>query len=876
MKFNFRKIASVLASVAMLGSTLGLAAAANYPAPFVVGGAADGAVIVTSGSQVGAVSDWDAAVSTQTALQALVTAGTSTTTTTTTGGDSVNLASSSQKLYMNSALNTARTIITKDHMPTLLADGSAYDNSGTEYKYTQTITVIGGNRKVTLSKSGESMDPALIVDTGYQGTTPLYNYTITFSKTLNVSDSSVVGTATIKMLGQEYTVGASSDSNTLYLYGSGAGATVNEGETKTVKVADKDHTVLLVGTSSTTSATVEIDGVRKTVTKGSSYKFAGDFQVYVKDLFHATKTGTLSSADLLLGAKTLHFESYQAVRYGADDTTILGTAATVSGTDGSGINSITIAQSAESATGDYLKVGNSFTDRVLGGIALEFAAATPNLNSSARDSVFVDTDNSVATRVKFTSYLAGTVGEKQVAFARDRDLIANSALLNQLANDANSTIWNVEASNAVVGDWIIANDNDEGRIFQVLSIGAGTSANDYTRLRDVITGTDYDFATGTRNATLSARTIGGAEYNAATNPSNADSSKWVVNLTWGAGATTAYPGTQVTALPRIKLKNGEWLSFVTAETLTDGVTYSLPGLYDLTTYKAGQAFTTAATHSQLGFPNATSQGSWKFGNVNYTLQSVGYTSNLTAKITGIDITGDGAIDCASSLNATYGPAVLIQEEKTLADSNGNYVCIPFTIYTSGSTNMPGVGNPVSADTVLSMQSMQSNTYKSQGITTYGTLVERDVSTGTNYAVSVSYPDDQMYVDVLFKSPSATTVAGSALGGGGTVKVVKDADVDSVKDRNLLVVGGSCVNTVARKIVDANATAPICGADFTAKTKVGVGQYLIKAVASPYNSAKVAVLVAGYEAADTKNAVAKLKETHVTDKGTNNVYPVATA
>ena len=46
MKFNFKKVASVLASVVLLGSTVGIAAAANYPAPFVSGGVADLAVVV--------------------------------------------------------------------------------------------------------------------------------------------------------------------------------------------------------------------------------------------------------------------------------------------------------------------------------------------------------------------------------------------------------------------------------------------------------------------------------------------------------------------------------------------------------------------------------------------------------------------------------------------------------------------------------------------------------------------------------------------------------------------------------------------------------------------------------------------------------------
>jgi len=99
-----------------------------------------------------------------------------------------------------------------------------------------------------------------------------------------------------------------------------------------------------------------------------------------------------------------------------------------------------------------------------------------------------------------------------------------------------------EGANARVSDYLIVNGNDETRIFLVVSIGAGTSANDYSRLRDVITGTDYDFATGTRNATLTARTIGGAEYNAASDPSNPDASKWTVNLTWGTGSNFSRPG----------------------------------------------------------------------------------------------------------------------------------------------------------------------------------------------------------------------------------------------------------------------------------------------------------------------------------------------
>ncbi|MEM3091743.1 MAG: hypothetical protein QXD05_01280, partial [Candidatus Pacearchaeota archaeon] len=45
MKFNFKKVSAVFASMLMLGMTAGFAAAANYPAPFSTSGASGWAVV---------------------------------------------------------------------------------------------------------------------------------------------------------------------------------------------------------------------------------------------------------------------------------------------------------------------------------------------------------------------------------------------------------------------------------------------------------------------------------------------------------------------------------------------------------------------------------------------------------------------------------------------------------------------------------------------------------------------------------------------------------------------------------------------------------------------------------------------------------------
>jgi hypothetical protein len=99
--------------------------------------------------------------------------------------------------------------------------------------------------------------------------------------------------------------------------------------------------------------------------------------------------------------------------------------------------------------------------------------------------------------------------------------------------------------------------------------------------------------------------------------------------------------------------------------------------------------------------------------------------------------------------------------------------------------------------------------------------------------------------------TVTTTTGTASSLGYIL--VKDSEVSSVSSKNLIVVGGSCVNSVAAKLVGSAA----CGADFTTKTGIGSGQFLIQSYANPYTTGKVALLVAGYDAVDTKNAATYL-------------------
>jgi hypothetical protein len=129
-----------------------------------------------------------------------------------------------------------------------------------------------------------------------------------------------------------------------------------------------------------------------------------------------------------------------------------------------------------------------------------------------------------------------------------------------------------------------------------------------------------------------------------------------------------------------------------------------------------------------------------------------------------------------------------------------------------------------------------------------------------------YHGGESTVKSYLAAPSVTTTATSTV-----TPVLVSALTAADKAKNLIVVGGSCINTVAAKLLTGLET-PLCAAEFSAKTGVGAGQYMIKGFTSPYATDKIAVLVAGYEAAQTVDAVKAAKALDSLTKTTNVVAP----
>lgn len=156
------------------------------------------------------------------------------------------------------------------------------------------------------------------------------------------------------------------------------------------------------------------------------------------------------------------------------------------------------------------------------------------------------------------------------------------------------------------------------------------------------------------------------------------------------------------------------------------------------------------------------------------------------------------------------------------------------------------------------------------LTHYGLVLKSPESEADADRVTIEVPDEQVFAEISVKGKgklveTSDGTEDTSMDGNSTVDtssetsvpevggiVIKDSEVMSHTDKNLVIVGGSCINGVAAGLLGGQ----FCGEEFTSKTGIGSGQYLIQTFTSPTNSEKVAILVAGYEAADTTNAVSR--------------------
>ncbi|MEM2031595.1 MAG: hypothetical protein QXG83_02180, partial [Candidatus Pacearchaeota archaeon] len=213
---------------------------------------------------------------------------------TTITGESWEFKKSTDKLNLGENLSRIRSTISKEQLPTILAEGTYWDEENNEHKYTQKITV--GDLTLTHFQDYDYKDnePTLgfkITDTSF-----ILNYTLTFSGSgPEIEDMN--GTS-IEMLGREFFI-SKAEAGRITLLETSTRATIEEGST--VTVGGKTIGISYF-TSGGERVSLIVDGEETNpIAEGRTYKLRDGTVVGVKTIIYDTRQGYKSKVIVTVG-----------------------------------------------------------------------------------------------------------------------------------------------------------------------------------------------------------------------------------------------------------------------------------------------------------------------------------------------------------------------------------------------------------------------------------------------------------------------------------------------------------------------------------------------------------------------------------------------
>ncbi len=889
--FNFKKIASVLSSAVMISSTVALAAAANYPAPFVSGGAANVAVVYGS---TAAATDLVAVTDITSKLQASLASQTATGSTTTggtvTGGNAYALFTSGTPIQLNTSINSVRSSVTDANLPTILADTEFTATSDTTDDSSITAThkiEIGSNPRAVFAKQPTSSDdPSLGILLGTTAANHLYNETVTFSKDVNFTDSDTDGEV-LTLFGKRFTVAAATDATDLILFESAEKVFLDSNNpSQEVTVNGATYTVELVSASDTAANIRVTDSAgasdSKEINEASSSKIKG-LEIAVDT---ADETNFKLSATIIAGASRVQLTDGSEVLIGTEEDPIEGTQVNFRGTVPD-LKAVSVAVYAPSGSEDFFKAGDSFIDPVFGkSFKVNFAGLT---NDGDREDIKVSNSGNDKMVLSFTNWQGKELTSWE--WVNNESSAGGTAFLG---GSDNYQLFVREFAKINESAFTVVGNEDEAYLVELSDLHNGTGtvgqSNEYNNDR-VIFRNVFDI-TQTYTSDITAEGTGTVDIGGKTFTVTYTDDKAGNNDAWAKLNHPDSSGNAIVAYPSIQTGKGAKLMFyepltinlsdadftdtsknITGISIPDGDGYtSITVTPDSIGSAAGPLNYTitvgGGTATHINTTGAISSADGAIGPFTWNISS-GFTtaiSNNTVQLRLEDV--DGTV--------INNPAILIIEEQ---DEDNNYNGI--IIKTGGAGDTSSTGTEVTdvdftwnKDTDMAGTAygaygldMESDDDLDAMMDRWGTMVTTDNPSSGQATSTISYPTGQVTAEVYIAQADATITGSTST--GGTVKelgsvTVSDSEVSSVSTKNLVVVGGSCVNSVAASLLGG----ALCGADFESKTGVGAGSFLIETFSR--SGGTVATLVAGYNAIDTTNA-AKALNTQTIDTTAGKKY-----
>jgi len=752
MKINFRKISAIAVSALMTGMTLGVAAAANYPAPFVSGGVANVAVVYGTGTGVSSL-DQVQAGNIQTSLGTFVEGGA----VTVTGGEDFLLDKDSDHFSLGEALNGVYTDLDDENMD-FLADGT-YNEGDVDEDYTQTITL--GTKTLSLFTDTDYNSDEPTLGFRWDNNNNILDYDIEFDDGVPFED---LEDTDFPLMGKEFYVldVTLTTNNTITLLDSAEKTILTEGEE--VTVGDKTVSIEFIDED---EVKFNVDGEVTDKLEDHEYEELDDGSYIVANevMYNAKEVG-ISKVEFSLGQGKITLKDGEDVEVNDED--VDGLVVTFTNDGATALSNLNFAWNSDDET--YLTEEDAITMPIFETIKLVFGGLTfpddpETISLENGDTMTLNMGNYDLPLFWFDASThvtgAGYLGEEDYRLVT---AIGNLA--------ANYTTGNQNTS-ALSGGMDLIED------YRFLVTSLDTDLSDIDTLYYEVTSIDWD-------------------------------------------------GTDMV----VELEDLIGDNDITLDDLTDT---SDQGDVTVSILQAND------TRAYIKFAAAT-------GTINY---------NTAVSDKGLEITLPAKAATGTN-NFVTGVALTFTE----ADKDGDLgQGMPFTATVKNTTN-----EELHVSTYnVTLEEDANDVYVGYVISDLASKIDAD-QTADEYDFEITYFGEEVTADVQVNGGISTTTTGESTLGN---VLVKDTEVSSVATKNLIVVGGSCINSAAAALVGGAK----CGAAWTTATGVGTGQFLIKGYATSSITSKLALLVAGYDAADTVKATTyltnKVVDTSKAYKGTTS-------
>lgn len=793
MKAIFKKISAIAASALMVGMSMGAAAAAAYPSPFVSGGAADVAIVYGANA---ASSDHTQGLSLQTDLAGSVTGGT-----TIVGGDVWEVGTSTDSLEIGESIKDVYTYIGKNELD-LLADGTLSNEKGTA-AYKQYFYFNDAATSYVTYTEDDDYNIGLFykINSGAEIAKYVMSFTTSLKSDIETDNElSDIEDKELTFLGKTYkivTADNGSKGTELTMMSGPLGGTVVEGTPLTVG----SYTVS-VSITSATDAVFTINGEQtSSMAKGDSEKLSsGDYFIVSKVSYEGYADGT-QSADFYIGGDKIEWKN------GSDMTV-----------NGETINEADVTITQSEASGD---------------VSISEIA----INMSAEDNLYVPANSKLSE--------AANLDEPEVLVSQNWD-IHFGGLEAVDYEDISLTIS--ESDQQYDLTWQ-NHDGDELTLPLVFVAQSSILAGEDADKRLVLNPNGTNMATASENITRNDYF-----FLSSADPKIPTSNAKTVLVQYKSADNVVDTDPQVT----LNI-NGEDREFPLSTTGT---------------------FTVDAVGTQFSFRNDTD----------------GTLDNFEISLDGPDYSNGAQNNSVSVYIRTYYNTLINITSTNATDTDteavASHAFMPWKINVSiDDANRDGDDNQVAVNAgaqvfEVTIANSSATPWEASSTVTKGATWLTDNSDSTierfvgnyGYEIVATTPSSspisiEAKVPKNIVRPIVSVIGGDVevSAGSSGVLLITDADVGSASSKNLIIVGGSCINTAAASVL--GVASGTCEGDWTTATSAGANQYIIETFGSSEQSltSKIAVLVAGYEAADTVNAVTYLKTNKPDVSGSSYKY-----